>query len=167
MNNPLVQPDPGLFIWTIITFLVLLGLLWKFAWKPLLQALQNRQETIRGSLEDARKAKEDLDGAKVEAAAVIRKAHIESESIFARARTEADKLGDELRQKAKIEAESIVRNAEKQIQNEARQVMLDIRNEAIDLSVTIASKLIERHITKEDNQKLINETLTQIEATRQ
>ena len=167
MNNPLVQPDPGLFIWTIITFLVLLGLLWKFAWKPLLQALQNRQETIRGSLEDARKAKEDLDGAKVEAAAVIRKAHIESESIFARARTEADKLGDELRQKAKIEAESIVRNAEKQIQNEARQVMLDIRNEAIDLSVTIASKLIERHITKEDNQKLINETLARIEATRQ
>jgi F-type H+-transporting ATPase subunit b len=167
MNNPLVQPDPGLFIWTIITFLVLLGLLWKFAWKPLLQALHNRQEIIRGSLEDARKAKEDLDNAKVEAAEIIRKAHIESESIFARARTEADKLGDELRQKAKTEAEGIIRNAEKQIQSEARQVMLDIRSEAIDLSVTIASKLIERHITKEDNEKLINATLAQIEVTRQ
>ena len=53
MNNPLVQPDPGLFIWTIITFLVLLFLLAKFAWGPLLKALENRQETIRESLDDA------------------------------------------------------------------------------------------------------------------
>jgi len=52
MNNPLVQPDPGLFIWTIVTFLVLLALLAKFAWRPLLEALESRQERIRKSLED-------------------------------------------------------------------------------------------------------------------
>ena len=57
MGNPLVQPDPGLFIWTILTFLVLLGLLAKFAWRPLLQALESRQESIRKSLDDARQAK--------------------------------------------------------------------------------------------------------------
>jgi len=59
MNNPLVQPDPGLFIWTIITFLVLLALLAKFAWRPFLKALENRQETIRKSLDDAQIAKEE------------------------------------------------------------------------------------------------------------
>ena len=60
MDNPLVQPDPGLFIWTIATFLVLLFLLQRFAWKPLLDALENRQETIRKSLNDADQAKVEL-----------------------------------------------------------------------------------------------------------
>ena len=55
MNNPLVQPDPGLYIWTIATFLILLWLLAKFAWRPLLQALESRQELIRKSLDDAQR----------------------------------------------------------------------------------------------------------------
>ena len=61
MDNPLVQPDPGLFFWTIATFLVLLFLLAKFAWKPLLQALESRQEMIQKSLNDAEKAKQELE----------------------------------------------------------------------------------------------------------
>ena len=55
MGNPLTQPDPGLFIWTILTFLVLVALLAKFAWRPLLQALESRQDSIRKSLDDADK----------------------------------------------------------------------------------------------------------------
>ena len=55
--NPLVQPDPGLFIWTILTFLVLVGLLAKFAWRPLLEALERRQATIARALDDAKLAK--------------------------------------------------------------------------------------------------------------
>ncbi len=58
MDNPLVQPDPGLFIWTILTFLVLLGLLGKFAWTPLLAALERRHVLIKNSLDDALKAKQ-------------------------------------------------------------------------------------------------------------
>ena len=61
MNNPLVQPDPGLYIWTIVTFLVLVALLAKFAWRPLLAALEQRQEAIRKSLDDVRQAKQDLE----------------------------------------------------------------------------------------------------------
>ena len=61
MDNPLVQPDPGLFIWTILTFLVLVALLARFAWRPLLQALEGRQAGIAKSLEDAQHAKEELD----------------------------------------------------------------------------------------------------------
>ena len=78
MNNPLVQPDPGLFIWTIVTFLVLLALLAKFAWKPLLAALDSRQESIRKALDDARKAKQELEGI-----------HTESAKLLAEARREA------------------------------------------------------------------------------
>ena len=59
--NPLVQPDPGLYIWTIVTFLILVALLAKFAWRPLLEALEARQPSIRTSLDDARQAKQDLD----------------------------------------------------------------------------------------------------------
>jgi F-type H+-transporting ATPase subunit b len=163
MNNPLIQPDPGLFIWTIITFLVLLAALAKFAWKPMLKALENRQETIRRALDDAQKAREELERVREEAAEIIRKANAESGLIFAKARSEADKFGDELRQKAREEAEGIVQKAQGQIQIETRRALQEIRNEAINLSLTIASKLIERHITREDNEKLIDKTLEQIE----
>ena len=61
MNNPLVQPDPGLFIWTVLTFLVLLTLLAKFAWGPLLKALDGRQQAIRNALDDAQQAKQELE----------------------------------------------------------------------------------------------------------
>jgi F-type H+-transporting ATPase subunit b len=166
MNNPLVQPDPGLFIWTIITFLVLLGLLAKFAWRPLLKALENRQETIRKSLDDAQKAKEELERLQGESAQIIRQARVDAESIIAKTRADADKLAEELRLKAREEAEGIVKNAERQIQIETRRALQEIRNEAVDLSVTIASKLLERHVSKEDNARLIDETLKQIESSR-
>ena len=60
MNNPLVQPDPGLYVWTIATFLVLVALLARFAWRPLLEALERRKESIRKSLDDARQAREEV-----------------------------------------------------------------------------------------------------------
>ncbi len=80
MNNPLVQVDPGLFIWTIVTFLVLLTLLAKFAWGPLLQALDAREETIRKSLADAEKARQELERLNQESEAIIRQARVEAEA---------------------------------------------------------------------------------------
>ena len=167
MDNPLVQPDPGLFIWTIATFLVLLLLLAKFAWKPLLKALESRQETIRKSLEDAQKAKEELERLQTQSAQIIRQARVDADAIIAKTHADAEKLGEELRHKAREEAEGIIRNAERQIQNETRRAVQQIRSEAVDLSVTIASKLLKRHVSKEDNARLIDETLKQIETTRQ
>src|SRR5437899_395135 len=167
MNNPLIQPDPGLFIWTIVTFLVLLALLAKFAWKPLLKALESRQETIRKSLEDAQKAQEELQRLQTQSAQIIRQARIDADGIIAKTHADAEKLGEELRHKAREEAEGIIRNAERQIQNETRRALQEIRREAVDLSVTIASKLLQRHVSKEDNARLIDETLKQIETTKQ
>jgi F-type H+-transporting ATPase subunit b len=92
MNNPLVQPDPGLFIWTILTFLVLLFLLAKFAWGPLLKALEARQQAIRKALDDAEKAKQELERLEQESTAIIRKARAESEAIISQSRADGDRL---------------------------------------------------------------------------
>src|SRR6195952_2840374 len=100
MNNPLVQVDPGLFIWTIITFLVLLTLLAKFAWGPMLQALDTRQQAIRKALDDAQLAQQELQRLEQESAQIIRKARVDAESIVTQTRADAERLREELRQKA-------------------------------------------------------------------
>ena len=88
MNNPLVQPDPGLFIWTIVTFLMLLALLMKFAWRPLLNALEQRQDAIRKSLDDAQQARQELERLQRESAQIIREARVEAESILSKTRAD-------------------------------------------------------------------------------
>ena len=163
MDNPLVQLDPGLFIWTIVTFLVLLALLAKFAWTPLLAALETRQNAIRKSLDDAQQAKEELERLHVESGKIIQRARNDAETIIAQSRSDGDRLREELKQKARAEADHIVKNAERQIQLETSRALEQIRHEAIDLSVMIASKIIQRNITKEDNERLIAEALQQVE----
>jgi F-type H+-transporting ATPase subunit b len=162
MDNPLVQPDPGLFIWTILTFLVLVALLAKFAWRPLLQALDSRQQAIRKSLDDADRAKQELERLHQESAKIVAQARVEAESIISRSRADAERLREEMKQAARTEAGTIVRNAERQIQLETEHARQQIRREAVDLSVMIASKLIRRNISKEDNERLIDEALKQL-----
>lgn len=164
--NPLVQPDPGLFIWTILTFLVLVTLLARFGWRPLLQALDSRQELIRKSLDDAQLARQELERLQHESAQIIRQARVDAEAVVAQSRSDAARLREDLRQKAKAEAEGIVRNAERQIQLETQRALQQIRHEAVDLSVMIASKILRRNLTKEDNEKLIEEALKQVETPR-
>lgn len=166
MNNPLVQPDPGLFIWTIVTFLVLLALLAKFAWRPLLEALDKRQESIRKSLDDARRAQQELERLQQESAQIIREARVEADAIIGRSRADAERLREEMRQKAREESAGIVRNAERQIQLETTRALQQIRHEAVELSVMIASKIIQRNLSKEDNERLIDEALKQVESRR-
>src|SRR5260221_9021250 len=112
MNNPLVQPDPGLFIWTIVTFLVLLALLARFAWKPLLQALESRQDMIRKALDDAEQAKRELERLNQQSAQIIATARLEADAIVTRSRADAERLKEDLKQQARAEAATIVRNAE-------------------------------------------------------
>ena len=163
MDNPLVQPDPGLFIWTILTFLVLLALLAKFAWRPLLQALENRQATIRKALDDAQEAKRELERLNQESARILRAARVEAEAIVSQSRSDGDRLREEMKQKAKAEADTIVRTAERQIQLETGRALQQIRHEAANLSVMIASKLLQRNISREDNEQLIEQALRQLE----
>jgi F-type H+-transporting ATPase subunit b len=162
--NTLVQPDPGLYIWTILTFVVLVGLLAKYAWRPLLEALERRQESIRKSLDDAQQAKQELERLHVESQKILATARAEADQILSNTRSDANRFRDELKQKAQAEAAGIVKNAERQIAMETARALQQIRTEAVDLSIAIASKLLARNVSKEDNARLIEETFTQIEA---
>src|SRR5262249_37527581 len=92
--NPLVQPDPGLYIWTIVTFLILLALLARFAWRPLLDALEKRQDAIRTSLDDARKAKEELARLHAESPRILAEARAEAANILSSTRTDAARFAE-------------------------------------------------------------------------
>jgi F-type H+-transporting ATPase subunit b len=133
MDNPLVQTDPGLFIWTIVTFLVLLALLAKYAWRPLLEALEARQNSIRKSLDDAQTAKQELERLNAESSQIIARARVEADAIITQSRSDGDRLRDEIRQKARAEADNIVKSAERQIQLETTRALEQIRHEAVDL----------------------------------
>lgn len=166
MDNPLVQPDPGLFIWTILTFFALVGLLARFAWRPLLNALEQRQAMIAKSLDDAQLAQQELQRLQQESVQIVTNARIEAESIVSRSRSDAEQVREELKQKSRAEAAAIVQNAERQIQFETTRALQQIRHEAVDLSVIIASKILQRTVSKEDHEGLIEETLKQVEARR-
>ena len=166
MNNPLTQVDPGLFIWTILTFLVLVGLLARFAWRPLLQALEKRSQMIAKALDDAAQAKAELEQVQKESAKILAAARVEAEAVVTRTRADAQQLREELRQKAMADAGAIMQKAEREIQFETSRAVEQVRREAVELSVAIASKLLSRTITKEDNQALIEDTLKQLETIK-
>jgi len=164
MNNPLVQPDPGLYIWTIVTFLVLLGLLARFAWRPLLDALEKRELAIRKSLDDARQAKEELQKVQVESQRILSEARAQAGEIVSRTRSDAARFADEMKQKARTDAEALIKHAERQIEMQTARAVETIRHEAVDLSVAIASKILRRDISKEDNERLIQDTLKEMQS---
>ena len=162
----LVKFDPGLAIWTIFTFLVLVALLSKFAWKPLMLMLDTRQESIKKSLADADTAKRELERLQEESSHIIRQARVEAESILSKSWSDAEKLREEMKVKAKAEADAIVKESQRQIEIETGRALRQIRSEVADLSIAIASKVIQRNVSKEDNDRLIQDTLKQIEASR-
>ena len=164
MNNPLVQPDPGLYIWTIVTFLVLVALLAKFAWRPLLAALDERQQAIRKSLDDARQAKQDLERVQAESQRILAEARTQAGEIVSRTRSDSAAFAEEMKQKARTDADALVKHAERQIEMQTSRALETIRHEAVDLSIAIASKILRRDISKEDNERLIQDTLREMQS---
>jgi F-type H+-transporting ATPase subunit b len=164
--NPLVQVDPGLYIWAIVVFIVLAGLLAKFAWRPLLDALDRRAGSIRQALDGAREARQEMERLRSESSRILGEARSEAAAIISSTRADANRVGEEMKQKARADAANIVRNAERQIELETARALQKIRTEAVDLSIAIASKIIQRNLTKEDNERLIGDTLKEIESQR-
>ncbi len=162
MNNPLVQPDPGLFIWTILTFLVLLFMLRKFAWKPLLSMLEKREEGIRNSLDDAEKAKLELERLNQESEEIVAKARSEAQDVVSEGKSTAEKIKADILRTARDKADIIVEDAKKQIKSEKDKAIGEIKSEVVDLSLQIANKLIGKNISKSDNQTLIEKSLKEI-----
>ena len=164
--NPLVQVDPGLYIWTIFVFLLLLVAFNRLAWKPLKATLAAREDSIRKSLDDARQAREELQRLRGESAKMLADARAEADTILARTREDANRFRDEMKEKAQADAATIVKNAERRIEMETSRALQQIRAEAVEFSVAIASKILQRNVSKEDNERLIEETFKQIEARK-
>ena len=164
--NPLVQVEPGLYIWTIFVFLLLLVAFNHLAWKPLKATLAAREDSIRKSLDDARQAREELQRLRGESAKMLADARAEADTILARTRDDANRFRDEMKEKAQAEAATIVKNAERRIEMETSRALQQIRAEAVEFSVAIASKILQRNVSKEDNERLIEETFRHIESTR-
>ena len=162
MDNPLVQLDPGLFVWTIITFLILLGLLSKFAWKPLLHALEKRENEIARSLKDAEKARKELDRLTSEGDEIIAKARSEAQAIVGEGKKAADQLKESTLSKAKETAAANLDDAKEQIKMEKEKATGEIKGEVVGLSLSIAEKLVKKNLNEEDNKSLINESLKNI-----
>ena len=131
MDNPLVQLDPGLFIWTILTFLLLFGVLAKFAWKPLLQYLEGREETIRKSLDDAEKAKEELERLTSEGDAIVAKARSEAQSIVTEGKNASQKIKDDTIREAKEQASKLLDKAKDDIRTEKDKAISEIKNDNV------------------------------------
>ena len=161
MNNPLVQLDPGLFIWTIITFLLLAFVLAKFAWKPLLKRLDDREAMIKSSLDDAEKAKIELEKLNEESEKVMAKARSDAQVILSEGKTAAEKIKEDTIAKAK-EAAKIRDDAKEQIQVEKDKALNDIKKEVVDLSISVAEKLISKNLSDADNKAMIKESLKKV-----
>jgi F-type H+-transporting ATPase subunit b len=155
----------GNAIWTLAIFLIVVIVLGKFAWGPVLALLQQREEFIHRSLSDAKRDRDEAEARLKEQAAKLQSAQAEAMAIIDGARRDAERLREELRQRARTEADTILKNAERQIETQTNRAVQQIRREAVDMSVAIASKLLQRNISKEDNEKLIADALKQIEST--
>ena len=153
----------GNAVWTLAIFVIVVIMLGKFAWGPVLGLLQQREEFIHRSLSDAKRDRDEAEARLKEYVAKLQSARVEAAALVDQARGDAQRLRDELTQKARADADQLVRNAERQIQMETSRAVQQIRKEAVDLSVMIASKIIQRNITKEDNERLIDDTLKQLE----
>lgn len=150
---------PGLMIWTIISFVILLFILKKFAWTPILAALEEREKNIKEGIEAAKKAREDTDRSVEEYRKKMAEAHAEAQSVIAKARQDAELIGTQLKTKYKTEAESLLDKARKQIDLERQAAINEIRNEVANLAISAAEKVIGKVLDSEDHRRLVIEGL--------
>lgn len=150
---------PGLMIWTIISFVVLLIILKKFAWTPILAALDEREKGIKDNIEAAKRAREEAEQSLIVYRQKLAEAQTEAQAIVSKARTDAERVRDELIEKSKTDAQNQIERARKQIELESEAAIKAIRSEVADLAVIAAEKIINRTLTAEDHKRLAAEGL--------
>ena len=154
--------DPGLFMWTIVTFFIVLAILkWK-AWGPLIDALDKREEDIRNALSSAEKAKEEAGKVAEDYEEMIRKAQAEAQKIVAESKAAGERVREEIKVTAEKEAGDILEKAQHQIQTEKEKAVQEIRSSVVEFSLQAAAKVIEKNLDSEDNRRLIKETVAGI-----
>ncbi len=157
-----IIPDPGIFLWTLVTFFIVLFILRLKAWKPLIAALEKRESDIRDSLNAAEKAKKDAEKISREYDELVKKAQVEAQHIVAEGKTTGEKLKAEIEKSARTKADDIIMDARQQIDAEKEKAIKEIKSVIVDLSIRAASKVIEKNLDHSDNKRLIDDTLSKI-----
>jgi F-type H+-transporting ATPase subunit b len=163
METLLNDFSPGLFIVQTILLLGLILLLVKFAWKPILGSLNEREEGITNALEAAENARKEMQNLQADNDKLLKEARAEREAMLKDAREIKDKLISESKEQAKIEGDKIVLQAQAAIESEKKAAMADIKSQVAELSVAIAEKVIKQQLSNKDKQlKLVDELLGDI-----
>ena len=160
--NSWIVPSPGIFLWTIVTFLIVLFILKVKAWKPLMDAMETREKNIKEALLSAENARKIAEKVSSDYEASIKKAQAESQKIISASKETANKIKQGIEKDASIKAESMLNDAKTQINAEKDKAINDIKNIAVDLSIQVASKVIEKNLDDDDNRKLIKDAIKEI-----
>lgn len=155
----LIEPGVGLIFWTTITFVLLLFLLGKFAWKPILSAIKTREEDIDKALKSAENALKDMRELKAANEVILNEARAERDGILKEARETREAMVAEAKQKAQAEADRIMNSAREQIQNEKNAAVAELKNQVASLSIEIAEKILKSELSNDDKQKALVNTL--------
>ncbi len=162
--DALIKPDIGLMFWTIVNFLLLAFLLAKFAWKPLMKSLDDREKQIAEDISGARKAKEDAETIKKQLEQTLADTAKESSKRI----KEASEAGEQQRQtiiaQAKDEAQNLISQAKTEIEAETQKAIAAVRKELVDTTMLAARKVIGKETDKAVNEKLIEDLLKDIKA---
>jgi len=151
--------NPGLIIWTLLVFVILLGLLWKFAFPSIVKSVEERERRIQKQLEDAEKANAEAQRLLEEHKKQIAAARNEAHEILAKAKTVSQKERETLLAKAREEYDALLNRARKDIDAEKEKAILALRREAVELSIAAASRVIEANLDTDANRKLVTEFL--------
>jgi F-type H+-transporting ATPase subunit b len=155
----LLTPGTGLIIWQIIVFLGLFFILAKFAWKPILGSLKEREESIQTALDQAEKAKMEMASLKSDNEKLLKETREERDRILRDARTASSRLQEEAQATAKKTADKIIEDAKSVINTEKQAALRDVKAQVAQFSLEIAEKLIKKNLADDKSQKELTETL--------
>jgi len=156
----LITPEIGLIFWQTIVFLVLILLLAKFAWKPILGAVKQREDSINEALTSAETARKELQNLKADNEKLMKEARAERDAILKEARELKEKVLASATEEAQTKADKIVAQAKESIEQEKKAAMADIKSQVASLSLEIAEKVVRKELSsKEKQHQLIDEML--------
>jgi F-type H+-transporting ATPase subunit b len=149
----LVMPNPGTIFWMLIIFGIVLFVLRKFAWKPILNALSEREESIATALNSAEFARKEVEGLKADNDKIITEARREKDLILKEAKEIKDKIIAEAKLQANLEGQKSIEQARQQIQSEKNAAISEIKKQVAELSIAIAEKVIKKELSNTGEQE--------------
>ncbi len=159
----MLEINPGLIIWTIITFILLLVLLRTFAWKPLLSALEKREQHIRSSIEHAENATQEAEQLAAQNRKFMSDAEVKSQKLLKDSRELGEKLKSEIIAKANQQSKHIIEQAKLEIEREKEAALLKLRSEIADLSILVASKILGETLDSDKHRRVIDSYLEELQ----